>query len=68
MWCIINSTIKLKMEIQYNVQIEVTEKQYNLSINRLDGIVAFRKENNKFYIKPLLMKYKKHIQSILNSN
>ena len=68
MWCINNSTIKLKMEIQYNVQIEVTEKQYNLSINRLDGIVAFRKENNKFYIKPLLMKYKKHIQSILNSN
>jgi hypothetical protein len=56
------------MEIQYNVQIEVTEKQYNLSINRLDGIVAFRKENNKFYIKPLLMKYKKHIESILNIN
>jgi len=68
MWCINNSTIKLKMEIQYNVQIEVTEKQYNLSINRLDGIVAFRKENNKFYIKPLLMKYKKHIESILNIN
>jgi len=54
------------MEIQYNVQIEVTEKQYNLEINRLDGIVAFRKENNRFYIKPLWMKYKQIIQSVLN--
>ena len=52
------------MEIQYNVQIEVTEKQYNIAINRLDGIVAFRKENNKFDIKPLWMKYKQLIQSI----
>ena len=55
-------------EIEYNVQIEVTKKQYNIAISRLNGIIAFRKDNNKFYIKPLLMKYKKHIQSILNSN
>ena len=54
------------MEIQYNVEIEVTEKKYNLAINRLDGIVAFRKENNRFYIKPFFMKYKQTIQSILN--
>ena len=55
------------MEIQYNVQIEVTEIQYNKSINRLNGIVAYRKENNRYYIKPLLMQYKKDIKTILNS-
>jgi hypothetical protein len=55
-------------EIEYNVQIEVTEKQYNIARSKLDGIVAFRKENGKFYIKPLLIKYKKLIQSILNNN
>ena len=54
------------MKIEYNVKIEVTEKQYNLSINRLNGIVAFRKENDKFYIKPLLIQYKKEIEKILN--
>jgi len=55
------------MKIEYNVQIEVTEKQYNKSINRLNGIVAYRKENGKFYIKPLLIQYKKEIQEILNT-
>ena len=55
-------------EIEYNVKIEVTEKQYNIARSKLDGIVAFRKENEKFYIKPLLIKYKKLIQSILNNN
>lgn len=55
------------MKIQYNVQIEVTETQYNKSINRLNGIVAFRKENGNFYIKPLLMQYKKDIEQVLKN-
>jgi hypothetical protein len=55
------------MKIEYNVKIEVTEKQYNLSINRLNGIVAFRKENDKFYIKPLLIQHKKEIEKFLNT-
>jgi len=53
------------MEIQYDKSIEVTESQYNACMSRLDGYVAGRKENGKFYIKIWFMKYKYLLEAIL---
>jgi hypothetical protein len=53
------------MEIRYNVPIEVTQRQYNICMSSLSGIVAGRVENGKYYIKVFLMKYKKEVQRVL---
>jgi hypothetical protein len=53
------------MEIRYNVPIEVTQRQYNICMNNLSGIVAGRVDDGKYYIKIFLMKYKKEVQRVL---
>lgn len=53
------------MEIRYNVPIEVTQRQYNICMNNLSGIVAGRVDDDKYYIKIFLMKYKKEVQRVL---
>lgn len=53
------------MEIIYNTPIEVTQKQYNVCMNTLSGIVAGRVDDGKYYIKVLLMKYKKQVNQVL---
>jgi hypothetical protein len=55
------------MEILYNTPIEVTQKQYNICMNTLSGIVAGRFDNGKYYIKVLLMKYKKEVKRVLTN-
>lgn len=55
------------MEIIYNQPIEVNQKQYNVCMNTLSGIVAGRMSNGKYYIKVLLIRYKKDVKRILNN-
>jgi hypothetical protein len=55
------------MKIIYNIPIEVNQKQYNVCMNTLSGIVAGRVEDGKYYIKVLLMRYKKNIKRLLNN-
>jgi hypothetical protein len=55
------------MEIIYNTPIEVTQRQYNICMNNLSGIVAGRFCDGKFYIKVLLMKYKKEVNQVLTN-
>lgn len=53
------------MKIDYDKPIEVTEKQYHYLMGNFGGIVAGRKENNKFFIKVWLMKYAPLIEDYL---
>lgn len=55
------------MEIQYNVPFEVTKEQHNKLMINCAGIVTGREENGKYYIKVWLMKYKEHVEKILES-
>lgn len=55
------------MEITYNTPIEVNQKQYNVCMNTLSGIVAGRIADDKYYIKVLWMRYKKEVKRILNN-
>ena len=41
------------MKIIYNIPIEVNQKQYNVCMNTLSGIVAGRVADGKYYIKVL---------------
>jgi hypothetical protein len=55
------------MKIIYNTPIEVNQKQYNVCMNTLSGIVAGRVSDGKYYIKVLWMRYKKSVQQTLNT-
>ena len=61
----------MNMNIRYNVPIEVTEKQYNLIMNNLQGVCAGRKETTngetKHFIKVLFMKFSKDVKRILKN-
>jgi hypothetical protein len=56
------------MEIKYNTSIEVNKKQYGICMSRHNGICAGRIENGKYYIKVLLMKYAKDVETDLINN
>jgi hypothetical protein len=56
------------MEIKYNTSIEVNKKQYGICMSRHNGICAGRTENGKYYIKVLLMKYAKEVETDLINN
>lgn len=53
------------MEILYNKPIEVTQTQYYEAMNNLQGVVAGRSENGRYYIKCWLMRYEPHIKTLL---
>ncbi len=53
------------MTIQYDKQIEVTEKQYTTAMRELSGVVAGRMENGKFFIKLWIGSYSKELKRIL---
>ena len=56
------------MEIKYNTPIEVTQKQYNICMNRHHGICAGRTENGKYFIKVLFMRFVKEVETDLKNN
>lgn len=53
------------MEIKYNTPIEVTSTQYNQLSKQCGGIVSFRQEAGKYYIKVLVMCYVRYVKEIL---
>jgi N-methylhydantoinase B/oxoprolinase/acetone carboxylase alpha subunit len=55
------------MEVKYNTPIEVTESQYNILMTDYSGIVAGRKEDGKFFVKCLIMKYANYVKKILSN-
>ena len=55
------------MELQINKETEVNKNQYNFIKTQCSHLIAYRFDNNKYYIKPLLfMGNKKVIQNIMN--
>lgn len=54
------------MEIQYNQPIEVSREKYTLIKKRFSGLVAFRTENGKFFIKSMTEKYIPHLKQALS--
>lgn len=58
------------MEIYLDTPFEVTENQYNVLMSKFPGVVAGRydEDNNKYYIKVWLMKYKPYVEDILKNN
>lgn len=51
-----------------NQSIEVTKEQYELLKEELSGIVAFREEGGKYYVKVMIAKYVKLVKQILKIN
>lgn len=56
------------IELKYDTPVEVTEKQYGQLMNKYSGAIAGRKEENKFYIKLWIMRYKPIIEELLNNS
>ncbi len=56
------------MKLLYNTPEEVTEKQYNIVMSKLGGVCAGQRDGEKFYLKLLLTKYKKHVLNLIQNN
>jgi hypothetical protein len=56
------------MELKYDTQIEVNQRQYNICMNRHHGICAGRTENGKYFIKVLFMKFVKEVETDLKNH
>lgn len=56
------------MDLKYNTEQEVNELQFNFVRSKLSSLIAYRKTDTSFFIKPLLFQgHKKQIEKILNS-
>lgn len=53
------------MEIKHNQEIEVTQKSQQAIMARFGGVVAFREENGKYYIKIMLKSYIKYVAAYI---
>lgn len=56
------------MDLQYNIPVEVTEKQYRATKSQFGGIIAHRNDNGKYYIKLWLTAYKSRVEQCLENN
>lgn len=54
------------IKLEYNVPIEVTKSQQDVIKRMGAGLVAHGEENGKFWIRPLIMKFKEPIEEIEN--
>lgn len=55
------------MGMQYDKEIEITKKQYDVVIREFTGIIAHRQEGDKFFIKLWFLKFRKALQTKLLS-
>lgn len=53
------------MNIEYDIPIEVTAKQYSYLMANFGDLIAGRSENGKYYIKVWRMKFAHHIVNYL---
>jgi hypothetical protein len=51
--------------VTVNTEIEVTKDQFRILVSNLSGIIAHRKENDKYYIKCMWSKYCPIVDKIL---
>lgn len=58
----------MRFDLQYDIPVEVTEKQYKAAKSEFGGIIAHRKENGKYYIKLWLMAFKSRVEQCLENN
>ena len=56
-----------KIELEKNIPIEVSKEQYNKAKKAFSGIIAHRKDGDKYYIKLMLGKYKDQLEFLLNN-
>ncbi len=54
------------MTITYDTPIEVTKGQYNACMSLLQGVVAGKEAEGKYYIKVWLTQYNSVVEDILN--
>jgi hypothetical protein len=54
------------MIFKYDTSVEVTERIYNQCRIHLGGVMAVRKEGNKYYVKLMLSTYREAVEQILN--
>lgn len=55
------------IQLKLNKEQEVNQSQFNLIRSHFSSLIAWRKEENKFFIKPLLFQgYKTQLESMLN--
>ena len=60
--------IELRTKMSPNGQgVEVTEEQYKKLMHDFRGIVAGRKDGDKYYIKMMIMQYYKHVKNAIAS-
>ena len=54
------------IKIEYDQPIELTGGQYQIMVKHFSGIVCFRRDGIKYYMKVWFMKYAKQIEQVLN--
>jgi len=54
--------------VEYNKQIEVSKEQYQYFAHVFAGIVAYRKDRGRYWIKWLWPGFRKDIERALNSH
>lgn len=56
------------MEIKYNQEIQVTQQQFKLLRHPFfDGIIAYRTDSGRYFIKVLMMRYANDVKLVLVS-
>lgn len=59
-------TKRHKMDIQYDIPFEVTEKQFTKLMSSLPGVVLGRRdEGERFWIKVWTLRYNSYIEEVL---
>lgn len=56
------------IDLQYDIPVEVTQKQYYAIRRDYAGVCPHREENGKYYIKLWYMSYKDRVQNCLIDN
>jgi hypothetical protein len=56
------------MNLQYNIEQKVNQKQYNFVKSKLSSLIAYRENNGEYFIKPLSFQgHKKLIEEALTN-
>lgn len=56
------------MKIELDTPIEVSETQYYILMHNMQGVIAGRKDGDRYFIKCWLMRYKNIVEKIINNN
>lgn len=55
-----------QITIEYCIPLEVTKEKFDILRNKCGGILAFREDKEKYFIKLFMSKYQSLVETLLN--